>query len=520
MRRARCACRPERWSRERAATASCGPASGPKRFRIATGRTWFRARSAEALDVVRKLSCSDVSAGGARSRRSRADDRARPASGTRGHAAATRPPRGPPDGAPRTPARPRARSGAARVGDRRVLRRWSPAAAPRDARRRTHAPRPQHGRLRDARRAHRCVGRAARTVACRGQPARGCGAARVGGGGVSRGARVCCFAAPRRVPARRRARESAAALSRSTRAMLVVEGPSGSGRVTACAQAAGRELLVLDLAPLAPEALRDALTALGRECLLRDALPVLANVDQMLGEEQRDERRMEASLADHLPGPLLVTSAVAGIDLGTQRAMVRIPWAVPTLPIRRELRMRAVAGIGARAGSDYAALAHRYRVGPGAIQRAVASVQLLHPPGATLDEKDLVLGLRHNIAERLAGLAQRVEVTQSWDDLVIAEDIRDLISALIGRVRHSHQVLETWGFRRKIARGTGVPALFSGPPGTGKTMVAGLIARALDLELYQVALSKVVSKWVGETEKNLGRVFDAAEEGQCLLLFD
>jgi SpoVK/Ycf46/Vps4 family AAA+-type ATPase len=65
-----------------------------------------------------------------------------------------------------------------------------------------------------------------------------------------------------------------------------------------------------------------------------------------------------------------------------------------------------------------------------------------------------------------------------------------------------------------------VPALFSGPPGTGKTMVAGLIARELELELYQVDLSKVVSKWVGETEKNLGRVFDAAEEGHGLLLFD
>jgi SpoVK/Ycf46/Vps4 family AAA+-type ATPase len=169
---------------------------------------------------------------------------------------------------------------------------------------------------------------------------------------------------------------------------------------------------------------------------------------------------------------------------------------------------------------DLANLAHRYRVGPEAIRRAIASVQLMHARGATIGEKDLALGLRHNIAERLAGLAQRVEVTQSWDDLVIADDIRDLISALISRVRHSHQVLETWGFRRKIARGTGVPALFSGPPGTGKTMVAGLIARELDLELYQVDLSKVVSKWVGETEKNLGRVFDAAEEGHGLLLFD
>ena len=314
--------------------------------------------------------------------------------------------------------------------------------------------------------------------------------------------------------------EIAASLARSKNPILVVEGPFGSGRVTACAQASGAELIVLDLSRLAPEELRDALIALRRESLLRGLVPVLANVDHMLGEDQRDQRRLIADVIDQLAGPLLVTTSMAGIDLGTQRAIVRIPWDVADLAVRGRLWARAVDSIGARIDGDVSTLAHRYRVGPGAIQRAVASVQLLHAAGTALGEKDLVDGLRHNIAERLAGLAQRVEVTQSWEDLVIADDIRDLISALISRIRHSQQVLDTWGYRRKIARGTGVPALFSGPPGTGKTMVAGLIARELDLELYQVDLSKVVSKWVGETEKNLGRVFDAAEEGHGLLLFD
>jgi hypothetical protein len=315
-------------------------------------------------------------------------------------------------------------------------------------------------------------------------------------------------------------RELREALARSSRPILVIEGPVGSGRVTACAQAARAELIVLDLARLAPDELRDALVALRRECLLRERIPMLANVEQMLGEEQREQRRLIAAFVEPLPGPLFVSSAVAGVDLGTQRAMVRIPWDVPDVAIRGRLWARAVAGIGASIDGDLQTLAHRYRVGPAAIDRAVASIQLLRAGGTALHEKDLVQGLRHNIAERLAGLAQRVEITQSWDDLVIADDIRDLISALVSRVRHAHQVLEQWGFRRKIARGTGVAALFSGPPGTGKTMVAGLIARELDLELYQVDLSKVVSKWVGETEKNLARVFDAAEEGHGLLLFD
>jgi SpoVK/Ycf46/Vps4 family AAA+-type ATPase len=87
-------------------------------------------------------------------------------------------------------------------------------------------------------------------------------------------------------------------------------------------------------------------------------------------------------------------------------------------------------------------------------------------------------------------------------------------------VRHGHLVFEQWGFNSKLPRGLGTAGLFSGPPGTGKTMVAGLIARELDLELYQVDLSKVVSKWVGETEKQLAKIFDAADAGHALVLFD
>jgi SpoVK/Ycf46/Vps4 family AAA+-type ATPase len=157
-------------------------------------------------------------------------------------------------------------------------------------------------------------------------------------------------------------------------------------------------------------------------------------------------------------------------------------------------------------------------VGPGVIGRAAASARAI--AREALSVEDLAAGLRHNIAERLGGLAERVTVTQRWDDLVVADDTRDQIHALIARVEHAPAVLDGWGFRAKMARGTGVAALFSGPPGTGKSMTAGLIAAKLDLEVYQVDLSKAVSKWIGETEKNLSRIFDAAEQGHALLLFD
>jgi SpoVK/Ycf46/Vps4 family AAA+-type ATPase len=90
----------------------------------------------------------------------------------------------------------------------------------------------------------------------------------------------------------------------------------------------------------------------------------------------------------------------------------------------------------------------------------------------------------------------------------------------VSRVRNRKRVLDEWGFARKVGKGTGLSALFSGPPGTGKTMVAGLLATELGLDLYQIDTSRLVSKWIGETEKNLARLFDAAAAGHAILLFD
>jgi hypothetical protein len=289
-------------------------------------------------------------------------------------------------------------------------------------------------------------------------------------------------------------------------AVIVIEGPRGSGRSTAVARAAGRPVVELDGATKLDDA---ALVALRREIALGVAQPVIANADRLPADLGL------GAFLDAVPGPIVLTSAMPAIDLGTTRPIVRVSWPLPESTVRRALWEQAA---GSPSG-DLDTLAHRYRVGAGVIGRAVASVRAQHGK-RTLDAQDLIHGLRHNIAEDLGGLAHPVTVTQTWDDLVLADDTRDHIGALLSRVRHAHHVLEQWSYRSKIARGTGVPALFSGPPGTGKTMVAGLLARDLDLELYQVDLSQVVSKWVGETEKQLAKVFDAAEQGHALLLFD
>lgn len=117
-------------------------------------------------------------------------------------------------------------------------------------------------------------------------------------------------------------------------------------------------------------------------------------------------------------------------------------------------------------------------------------------------------------------LAQRIEPAATWDDLVLPEMQRQILREIALHVRQRSRVYKNWGFAGKGSRGLGISALFVGASGTGKTMTAEVLANELQLDLYRIDLSQIVSKYIGETEKNLRRVFYAAEEGGAILLFD
>jgi hypothetical protein len=307
-------------------------------------------------------------------------------------------------------------------------------------------------------------------------------------------------------------------------ATIVVEGPHGAGRRTAVALAAApRPVLAVDFARVAPRRAAELLAAMRREVLLRGALPLLANLDELWARlPPGEETALALGGALELLGDLVVvTTSTPALELGTERrTLLRARWPVPDAITRHSLWSDVLGELDASAELDV--VAHRYALGAGGIAAAARSAHhhAQRHGRARPAFADLVDGLQDNIAERLGELARRVEIRQAWSELVLPPDTLEDVTALISRIRHSHFVLDHWNFRRKLARGAGVAALFSGPPGTGKTMVAGLIARELSLELYQVDLSRIVSKWVGETEKQLARVFEAAEAGHALLLFD
>ena len=153
-----------------------------------------------------------------------------------------------------------------------------------------------------------------------------------------------------------------------------------------------------------------------------------------------------------------------------------------------------------------------------------AGADALRDTGQAARPEDLSRALwdacRAQTRPRLNDLAQRIQPTATWDDLVVPDLHRHTLRSLAAHVRQRFTVYETWGFAAKGGRGLGISALFAGASGTGKTMAAEVLANELRLDLYLIDLASVVSKYIGETEKNLRRLFDAAEEGGAILLFD
>ncbi|MBN8560040.1 MAG: ATP-binding protein [Leptolyngbya sp. UWPOB_LEPTO1] len=167
-----------------------------------------------------------------------------------------------------------------------------------------------------------------------------------------------------------------------------------------------------------------------------------------------------------------------------------------------------------------APLVSQFNLSPDAIETACLQVQSL--PITSSDElaSNLWQTCREQARPRLDELAQRISSSMGWEDLVLPDKEQQTLHELIAHVKQRSRVYETWGFGSKSARGLGITALFSGASGTGKTTAAEVIAHELQLDLYRIDLSTIVSKYIGETEKNLRRIFDAAEAGGVVLLFD
>ena len=299
---------------------------------------------------------------------------------------------------------------------------------------------------------------------------------------------------------------------------IAVRGRVGSGRrslLAALTAAAGRTLAVIDAQalPRRADAFVDELATVLRRIHLAGHVPCLVHLADVTFDEAAGRDVAAETLRLH-PGPIAIVTAP---DLAVPFAAGHVAIDLPVLAEgeRRAVWEKAFAEASVEP-RDLDTLAARYRIGPGLIRQAVGAAR-----AATGDASEAIHAfVRQTRDARLGQYARRVERLASWSTVVLPPDILDSLRELIARVRHGRTVFETWGMIKTMATSRGLTALFSGPPGTGKTLVAGVIARELGLDLYQVDLSKVMSKWIGETERNLSTIFDAAEDGQVVLLFD
>jgi hypothetical protein len=183
---------------------------------------------------------------------------------------------------------------------------------------------------------------------------------------------------------------------------------------------------------------------------------------------------------------------------------------------RHELWMTELGDRGVSLGRDLDRLAHQFHLEP--TQIADVARLLGHDQGVTFEE--IWAACREATRPRLDDLGRRIEPVATWESLVLPAPALASLQELVDQLEFRHQVHERWGFARGQERGQALTALFHGPSGTGKTHAAEVIASAANLDLFHIDLSQVVDKYVGETEKRLRRIFDAAEHGGAVLLFD
>jgi len=309
---------------------------------------------------------------------------------------------------------------------------------------------------------------------------------------------------------------------------VLLAGPEGSGRalaVEALLAESGRGALRVDLPSIVEEGkIEERIAAALREAALRDAAAILEG---------------GAAIDKDVPRALIyaISDNLADLNVPVVFTFTGHPtWLVQAVPSLIELDVpspsfRERVALWKRAlpkalvtDEDIETVASRYAFTGAAIMRAAsraASTARLRDPDAprvTLD--DLGDAARLMFSHRLGSMAQRIPTGFTWTDLVLPKDTLDSLKEVVRFARYRPFLLEEWGFAAKLPYGRGVSAILAGPPGTGKTMVAQLLAKELGYDLYRIDLSQVVNKYIGETEKNLAKIFDEAETSHAVLFFD
>ncbi len=306
--------------------------------------------------------------------------------------------------------------------------------------------------------------------------------------------------------------------------ILHFQGPYGAGKKS-CAEALclerGLRLMTVRGSRLVTATdLEYTLRLLARECRLHNAAVFVDGFDAFLDDSKQPQCEALFRSIERSTCLTILASEEAWEPPGflLKRGFTHVEFSVPTFEIRLALWER----LAQTSGVDFEALANQFSFTGGQIIEAInAGRNLAKWRGidATVTMHDLLTACRSRSNRRLARLATHISPRCTWDDLVIPPERLRQLREICNAVRHRGRVYDSWGFARKLY-GKGINILFSGASGTGKTMAAQAMAAELGLDLYKIDLSTIVSKYIGETEKNLSRIFAEARSSNAILFFD
>jgi ATP-dependent 26S proteasome regulatory subunit len=311
------------------------------------------------------------------------------------------------------------------------------------------------------------------------------------------------------------------------------KGPRGTGKKTAaeavCCEM-DRPLYVVEMAKMpAAGPAAELVPLVFREGRLQKAALYFENID-ILFDEETGKDPVFPSLIEELENyPEMVFLSGEKVfkdgDALLEKPFININFPLPTPEFRRQLWKTKWDGKAAiAAGVDFTELANKFRLDGDQIGAAIAAARNLafwrDPERVVVNGQDLNLACRQQSHTRLNTLARRITPKFDWEDIVLPRDQMEQLREICNYCQCHHTVYSRWGFDKKLSLGTGMNALFAGPSGTGKTMAAEIIAGQLCIELYKINISTIVSKYIGETEKNLEQIFREAETSNAILFFD
>jgi ATP-dependent 26S proteasome regulatory subunit len=306
------------------------------------------------------------------------------------------------------------------------------------------------------------------------------------------------------------------------------QGAPGSCRLEtaeAYCRKAGINLLVVDTGRLLKRdiSFEQCLNLSFREALLHESGIYFSNFQTLFHEENRNELNLVLAAADTYPMPVFLagTESIKLDNTWRHKSCIKVEFHDPDFEHRKKIwQMNPVTRLLDEATIDN--LANKFKLNNGQITGAANRARSLAiwRDGGLVTRDDLIEACRNESSTKLIQLSRKIEPKYVWDDIILPEDQLNQLKDIFSYVNYRHTVLDVWGFQHKLSLGKGLNSLFAGPSGTGKTMAAEIIAHELNIDLYKIDLALIVSKYIGETEKNLDKIFKEAQNSNSILFFD